>query len=255
MRILIENDHIQIQYTEPQDISFVVQAETEQENAQYIGQWSFEEHKNALDDVDILHLLIKNRAGESVGYIILKGMTNSNDSIEFMRIVITEKGYGYGASALSLIKKWCFEARHAHRLWLDVQEDNTRAQHVYKSQGFKREGLLRECMKVGDNYKSLVVMAMLAQEYKKENTLKNQSTSDLLNKLDQIHTTTLGIERIRRNLDLADVDIVAWCKTKIKAADHIVKQGKNWYIHTDHTIITVNASSFTIITAHKAKKG
>jgi len=79
--------------------------------------------------------------------------------------------------------------------------------------------------------------------------------TELLSKLDQIHTTELGIERIRRNLDLTDVDVVAWCKDQIKEANHIVKRGKNWYVHTDHAIITVNASSFTIITAHKVKKG
>lgn len=79
---------------------------------------------------------------------------------------------------------------------------------------------------------------------------------DLLNTLEQIHTTPLGIERIRRNLGLADqIDVVAWCKDKIREADHIVRQGKNWYVHIGHVSITVNASSLTIITAHKSKKG
>lgn len=74
---------------------------------------------------------------------------------------------------------------------------------------------------------------------------------DLLNNLDKIHTTQLGIERIRRNLDLDDVDVVVWCKDKIKNESNIVRRGKNWYVYTDNAIITVNASSFTIITAHK----
>ena len=165
MKLLIENDRIQILHTEPQDISFVLQVEMEQENAQYVGQWSFEQHMNALGDIDILHLLVKNMAGKNVGYMILKGMTDPNDSIEFMRVVVTEKGLGYGKNVLSLIKKWCFEVRHAHRLWLDVRENNDRAQHVYESQGFKREGILRECVKMENHYESLVVMAMLAQEY------------------------------------------------------------------------------------------
>ena len=47
-------------------------------------------------------------------------------------------------------------------------------------------------------------------------------------------------------------DVVAFCRQKIlddKAA--ITRQGKNWYIKIDGCIITVNAYSFTIITAHK----
>ena len=165
MSVIIDNDSIRLLQTEVEHIPFVVQAETEQENAQYIGQWSFEQHANALNDADILHLLVQNIAGEYAGYVILKGLQNQNDSIEFMRLVITSKGFGYGKSVLSLIKKWCFEKKKAHRLWLDVRENNHRARHVYESQGFKREGILRECVKAGDVYESLIVMAILSQEY------------------------------------------------------------------------------------------
>ena len=165
MRKLIKNDDIQIIYTEKQDIAFVVETERDQENAMYIGQWSYEQHENALDDLDILHLLVKNISGHNVGYVIIKGITNQNDSIELMRIVITDKGFGYGKSAVSLIKKWCFEIQQAHRLWLDVREDNIRAQHVYEVQGFKREGILRECIKTESSYQSLVVMSILSKEY------------------------------------------------------------------------------------------
>jgi len=165
MKILIENDSIQIAYTRKQDIPFVVKIEREQENAMYVGQWSFNQHEEALNDADILHLLIKNSDEQNVGFAIIKGMTNQNDSIELMRIVIASKGSGYGKSALSLIKKWCFEIKKAHRLWLDVRENNVRAQHVYETQGFIREGILRECIKVGNAYQSLVVMSILSQSY------------------------------------------------------------------------------------------
>jgi hypothetical protein len=79
--------------------------------------------------------------------------------------------------------------------------------------------------------------------------------NDLLASLDKIHTTELGAERIKKNLDLADIDAVAWCKDRISSAVNIIRQGKNWYVHVDNVIITVNASSLTIITAHKNKKG
>ena len=163
MKILIENEHMQITYTEKQDISFVVGAEQNQENAGYIEDWSFEQHEESLNDTDILHLIFKNVDGQSVGYAIIKGLTNKNDSVELVRIVITEKGFGYGKIALSLIKEWCFEIKKAHRLWLDVLEYNERAQHVYESQGFIREGVLRECVKIDDTYHSLVVMSVLSQ--------------------------------------------------------------------------------------------
>lgn len=167
MRVFMKDDDVQIIYTENHDIPFVLEAEREQENAKYVGQWSFEQHLNALDDIDILHLLVY-ADGQYIGYAIIKGILNQNDSIELMRIVIVNKDFGYGKSVLSLIKKWCFEVHHAHRLWLDVREHNIKAQHVYETQGFIREGTLRECVKLGSEYQSLVVMSILSQDYHKK---------------------------------------------------------------------------------------
>ena len=78
--------------------------------------------------------------------------------------------------------------------------------------------------------------------------------NDLLRNLDKLHTTELGVVRIHRNLGLNTEDVVAWCRQKIGTADSIVRQGKNWYAHVDNTKITVNAHSYTIITAHWEKR-
>ena len=78
--------------------------------------------------------------------------------------------------------------------------------------------------------------------------------NDLLANLDKLHTTELGVERIRKNLGLVDVDVVEWCKKKIKVATNIEQKGENWYAQIDNAIITVNMRSFTIITAHRDKK-
>jgi hypothetical protein len=78
--------------------------------------------------------------------------------------------------------------------------------------------------------------------------------NDLTKNMDKIHTTELGMERIRRNLDLSADDVVNWCRQKIEKTDKIVRKGKNWYVDTGDSVITVNAHSYTIITAHKNKK-
>ncbi len=78
--------------------------------------------------------------------------------------------------------------------------------------------------------------------------------NDLIDNIEKLHTTPMGVDRIRRNLELGDdvKDVVELCRQKIlgdKAA--ITRQGKNWYVKIDGCIITVNAYSYTIITAHK----
>lgn len=77
--------------------------------------------------------------------------------------------------------------------------------------------------------------------------------SDLSCKLDKIHSTQLGVERIRKNLSLDVDDVIMWCTTKISNSDNITREGKNWYVHCDDFTLTINAYSYTIITAHKDK--
>lgn len=82
--------------------------------------------------------------------------------------------------------------------------------------------------------------------------MQKSTDIELLNKL---HTTELGAIRIRRNLSLDIEDVVLWCQTKIKSDNAVItRKGKNWYVNVDGCIITVNAYSYTIITAHKEKR-
>jgi hypothetical protein len=79
--------------------------------------------------------------------------------------------------------------------------------------------------------------------------------NNLLVNIDKLCTTELGIRRIKENLSLDIDDIVKWCKDKIQQSNaSIAKQGKNWYVKVDGCEITVNATSFTVITAHKKKE-
>jgi len=73
--------------------------------------------------------------------------------------------------------------------------------------------------------------------------------------IDQLHTTELGKGRIKRNLRLGDVDVVAWCKRIVRSADEnaITREGKNWYVDYGGIVLTINANSHTIITAHKGR--
>ena len=78
---------------------------------------------------------------------------------------------------------------------------------------------------------------------------------ELLNNLDKVHTTEMGVDRIRRNIEVDAEDIVEYCISKIMQENAVIdRKGKNYYVTVDGIIITVNASSYTIITAHKEKK-
>lgn len=81
-----------------------------------------------------------------------------------------------------------------------------------------------------------------------------ESKEILLSNIDKLHTTEIGIERIKRNLKINTENVVKYCKEKILDNNcNIYKQGKNWYCEVDNIIITVNSYSYTIITAHTKK--
>lgn len=78
--------------------------------------------------------------------------------------------------------------------------------------------------------------------------------NDLIANIDELHTTEMGAERIKRNLSLTCADTVEWCKNKILDSRTVIERtGKNWYATADGCVITVNAYNFCIITAHKSK--
>ena len=81
--------------------------------------------------------------------------------------------------------------------------------------------------------------------------------NDLLDNLDKLQTTELGIVRIKRNLNLDNRDVVEWCRQRVLSANanNISRKGKNWYVYVDNSVITINASSYTIITAHTGMNG
>jgi hypothetical protein len=74
--------------------------------------------------------------------------------------------------------------------------------------------------------------------------------------IDKLHTTPMGIERIKRNLCLETDDVVEWCKKAVQCAsdESIQRVGKNWYVSSNDFVLTINAHSQTIITAHKKGK-
>ncbi|MDE6005322.1 MAG: DUF3781 domain-containing protein, partial [Oscillospiraceae bacterium] len=80
--------------------------------------------------------------------------------------------------------------------------------------------------------------------------------NNLIKNISKIHTTELGIQRIKKNLKLETNDVIAFCREIILDSNTgIYQKGKNWYAVSDNynCKITVNAHSYTIITAHRTK--
>lgn len=148
------------------DLDYVIQVEQDEQNQPFITPWERTQHEGAVRFPDFRHFIVE--AGpdyERMGFVILQGCRNPHGSVELKRIVLHVKGQGYGRACVRLLKQMAFRDLRAHRFWLDVKTLNTRALALYASEGFVEEGRLRESVRVGEGWDSLVVMSMLDREY------------------------------------------------------------------------------------------
>ena len=159
--------HVTARPSRPEDLAFVLAAEHAPDNAPFVLQWARQKHLEAMSDPSYAHWIVEHE-GRPAGYLILMDLWAPHESVQWRRLVVVDKGKGIGRAAVRLVKAAAFERFRAHRLWLDVMEHNHRAQALYESEGFVREGTLRECLRVGDRYVSLHVMSILNRERARE---------------------------------------------------------------------------------------
>ncbi|NJR70953.1 MAG: GNAT family N-acetyltransferase [Synechococcales cyanobacterium CRU_2_2] len=145
------------------DLGFVFESESAPANRRYVIPWTREQHEAALADPNLQHWVVE--SDRPLGYFILAGLQNPNQSVEMRRIVITAKGRGYGRRAIKLSIGYIFDDLQAHRFWVEVKDFDVRTLHLYRSLGFVEEGKLRESYKSSQGFESLVLLSMLRSEY------------------------------------------------------------------------------------------
>lgn len=167
--IISRGDSLILRLTKESDLDFVLNAEGAPENGKYVYQWTRGQHLRAMEDKDIMHIIIEKKESKfSVGYLILSGLDSPNHNVELKRIVIDDKGKGFGRETLRMVKRLAFEKLNVHRLWLDVKDHNHKAIDLYKSEGFIQEGIMRECVYYEGKYESMIVMSILENEYRSQ---------------------------------------------------------------------------------------
>lgn len=163
---------------------------------------------------------------------------------------------GIMTEALRGVLDYAFDEVGLNRIQADVFQGNVALECVLKKCGMKFEGVAREKYCKDDIFIDCLQYAILKKDRQsccgKETCGYGINEKEgLLSHLEELHTTESGIVRIKRNLSLEIEDVLEWCKAKITEPDAVItRRGKNWYVNADKCIITVNAHSNTIITAH-----
>jgi len=149
-----------------EDIPALVALEKKPFARKFVGQWSEERHRATLSGGNARYLLSESEPDRLEAYVILRGLGEDNRAIELKRIVVASPGQGLGRKILAEVIRIAFEDLQAHRLFLDVFDDNARARHLYESLGFVYEGTMRDAAFRDGAWHSLHLMSMLEHEYR-----------------------------------------------------------------------------------------
>lgn len=150
------------------DLDFVLTIERDSANLPFITPWERPQHEGAVRFPDFRHFIVEAGAGYApCGFVILQGCRNPNRSVELKRMVLqpAAQGRGVGRACLRQLARIAFRDLGAHRFWLDVRARNVRAHALYASEGFVEEGRLREAVRSGESYDTLIVMSLLDREH------------------------------------------------------------------------------------------
>jgi len=153
----------------PSDIPRILEIERLPVSQDFVGQWSEARHTANLAGSDARYFIAPSASGEMQAYAILRGFEEDNRAIELKRIVVAKPDCGLGRKILAELVRLSFRDFGAHRLFLDVYEDNVRARHLYESLGFVYEGVLREAALRDGKFCNLHLMSMLESEYSARN--------------------------------------------------------------------------------------
>lgn len=166
-RIVREGAMVRLRAAEESDIDFILASEADPENARYIVADSRAYHLDALDSPGDAYFIVERKdTGAAVGFLVANGVNSPHHEQYWRRVIINERGKGYGKEAMKLLMAWAFEDAGAHRGFLDCKEYNDRALHVYESLGLQREGILRDTIFVDGKYENLVVLGILDREWR-----------------------------------------------------------------------------------------
>jgi RimJ/RimL family protein N-acetyltransferase len=109
------------------------------------------------------------KTGQIIGHGELLTIDRRNRSAALARILVGPpelRGRGLGTQLVRALLKVAFEELALHRLSLNVFDFNQAAIRCYEGVGFRREGILREARRHGDEYWNVCIMSLLEHEYR-----------------------------------------------------------------------------------------
>ncbi|SNC59069.1 spermidine N1-acetyltransferase [Sodalis endosymbiont of Henestaris halophilus] len=164
--------HIKLRPLEREDLHFIHQLN----NNEIMMRYWFEEPYEAYMELKDLYKknihniserrFIVDKQGISIGLVELVDIDYIHRRSEFSILIVPEhQGKGYASIATHLAINFGFMVLNLHKLYLIVDENNTKAIHIYTKLGFKQEGILLKEFFINGQYHNTLRMCLFQHEY------------------------------------------------------------------------------------------
>lgn len=120
--------------------------------------------KNMVETGRVVQMMICDMVDDRpFGSVYIRDIDRQHNKAEYGIFIGEEsaRGRGLGTAAAGLMLEYCFRQEKLHRVYLRVLASNARAIRSYEKAGFQREGLLREDVCIGGEYRDIVWMAAI----------------------------------------------------------------------------------------------
>lgn len=126
-------------------------------------QW-FLNYKNS---EKLVRYIIETKTGQTIGLTGLRNIDWKNGTVSGggIRIIRSEQSKGYASEAYKLLLSYCFKELRLHRFNESAFSDNIASLKFLEKIGFVREGIERECFFRSSQYKSVVHLSILSEEF------------------------------------------------------------------------------------------
>lgn len=128
--------------------------------------------KNMIETGKVIQLIICDLVTDKpLGSVYLRDIDQKHSKAEYGIFIGEEsaRGRGVGSAVAKLMLRFCFEEVKLHRVFLRVLSGNQPAIRSYEKAGFRQEALLREDVFLEGEYKDVILMGILDQEWSKAN--------------------------------------------------------------------------------------
>ncbi|MBC7446735.1 MAG: GNAT family N-acetyltransferase [Hymenobacteraceae bacterium] len=128
------------------------------------------EDTNVLGESDVfIYKAVDAKTGQAVGHLSLGNISTRDRSARLTRVLVGDharRGQGICTQMIQQVLRIGFEELGLHRISLGVYTFNHGAIRCYLKCGFQKEGVLRDVVRYGDTYWSLVEMGILEDDWR-----------------------------------------------------------------------------------------